>query len=364
MIQIYVDNRLAYDSRLEEYALLALTLSQSFGASGVATITMPANHPAYDMFLPYKPIVRIERDGELLFRGRVLYSGDDFYNTRTVTCEGERGFFNDSTTGQSFLLQGDAFMVLDALLQRHNGQVDSEKQYVAGWDTYGGDYRFAIEEPMTTLELMDYLTEQTGRRFVITHDEFGTDYVNWLTPEQFNHRSGQKIEFAENLLDFTRNGQQNEDFCTRVVPYGAKIEGTDVRLDIKSITTGRVDYIQDAAAVAAYGKITKVIINDALTDAQSLYEWAADYLNRAKNLYTSLQLTAVDLSLVNSSIDPLKIGDAVYVNSAPHGIDTETFYITERQYDLLEPSNDTVTMASTLTTYTDTPGRLLRASDQ
>lgn len=95
MIQAYADDNLIYDSRLEDYWLLELTATTGASISGTATIKMPAGHPAYNLFTSYRTVVTIYRDKELIFRGRALYPSDDFYNRRTITCEGERGFLRD-----------------------------------------------------------------------------------------------------------------------------------------------------------------------------------------------------------------------------------------------------------------------------
>ena len=87
MIQVYADNSLVYDSRLEDYSLLGLKVTTGLNKGGTAEIVMPPHHPAYNIFSSYKTVVTVYRDGLLLFRGRSLYPMDDFYNRRTITCE-------------------------------------------------------------------------------------------------------------------------------------------------------------------------------------------------------------------------------------------------------------------------------------
>ena len=82
MIQIFTDGRLAYDSRLEDYALKGLTVTTSLNKGGTAQIVMPPSHPAYEQYTSYKTVVEILRDDELLFRGRALYPTDDFSEYR------------------------------------------------------------------------------------------------------------------------------------------------------------------------------------------------------------------------------------------------------------------------------------------
>ena len=44
-VQVYADEILAYDSRLEDYNLLALQVSNGLNKAGTATIKMPPDHP-------------------------------------------------------------------------------------------------------------------------------------------------------------------------------------------------------------------------------------------------------------------------------------------------------------------------------
>ena len=46
MIQAYADGALFYDSRLEDHALLGLTVTTGLNKGGTASIIMPPQHPA------------------------------------------------------------------------------------------------------------------------------------------------------------------------------------------------------------------------------------------------------------------------------------------------------------------------------
>ena len=96
MIQIYTGGVLTNDSRLKDHSLLALSYTAGLNKAGTATLTMPPEHPSYNAYEPYKPVVTVYDDGNLVFRGRPLKPQDDALNRRTVTCEGERCFFRDA----------------------------------------------------------------------------------------------------------------------------------------------------------------------------------------------------------------------------------------------------------------------------
>jgi len=63
VIQAYADGSLVYDSRLDEYRLLALSYTAGVNLSGTATLQLPPNHPAARSFVAYKTVVTIYRDG-------------------------------------------------------------------------------------------------------------------------------------------------------------------------------------------------------------------------------------------------------------------------------------------------------------
>ena len=50
MIQIYADGVLTYDSRVESYVLVGLTITTGLNIGGTAEITMPPAHPAYNAY--------------------------------------------------------------------------------------------------------------------------------------------------------------------------------------------------------------------------------------------------------------------------------------------------------------------------
>ena len=109
------------------------------------------------------------------------------------------------------------------------------------------------------------------------------------------------IQFGENLLDMIRE-VRGEDLCTVVVPLGAKDEETEERLTIASVNNGK-DYIEDAEAIALYGRIVKVIEYDDVTLPENLMRKGQSVLNSQRLLSVCITLTAVDLHLLNVDID-------------------------------------------------------------
>ena len=349
MIRVYADDRLVYAPQLPEYELAGLQVKISATASGTATITMRPSHPAIDFFTSYKTVVTIYRHDALLFRGRALYAADDFYNRRTITCEGERGFLQDSVV-RPYLYQDSPAAIFTDLIGIHNSQVDAEKTFQVGEVTVtdANDYvRLESTSAAQTASVLDKLVDRVGGYIVFTTNAAGQRVINWYAEP--GYRSSQAIEFGENLLDFSRTGAST-DLATAIIPYGAEDEETGERVTIKSVNND-LDYIVDAAAVALRGFILRPVYWDDVTEPANLLTKAQQYLATSKNMITTLKLSAVDLSALGRDIDTFQVLDLVHVRSKPHNVDAD-FLLTDRTYDLLDPSRDKVTLGKEVASLT------------
>lgn len=339
MVQVYADGVLIYDPKLDGYELLELTATVSVEKGGTATIVMPPNHPGYEAFTSYRTVVEIYRAGELVFRGRALYTTDDFDNCRTVTCEGERCFLRDAVV-QPYLYQADPAVIFADVIGRYNAQVEPFKQFRIGAITAKdpNDYqRIECETASQVSDVIDKLVEYVGGYIVFTTAADGQRVINWYG--SLDRVSGQRIEFGENLLDFSRSGA-NTNLATVIYPYGAQDETTGKRVTIEAVNGGKL-YIQDDEAVARHGVIAVPLFWDDVTRADNLLKKAEQELNTRKRIVTTLELTAVDLSAQDVDIDALRVGDNIPVLSLPHGLD-DLFLLSSRTYDFLNPGQDTV----------------------
>ena len=347
MIQVYADDRLVYDSRLEDYSLLKLTLTTGLNKGGTASLVMPQHHPAYNSFVSYRTVVTIYRDGVLLFRGRALYPSDDFYNRRTITCEGERCFLRDAIIRPYVYQDGPAAIFAD-VVALYNAQVDEFKRFVVGTVTAtdpNNYLRLESESAEKASDVIDKLVTRCGGYIVFTTNQDGRRVINWY--DSIDYRSGQVIEFGENLTNFARS-DSNPDLATVIIPYGAKDETTGTRITVESVNDG-LDFIQDYEAVALRGVIAAAVYWDDITIPDNLLKKAQQYLASSKLMLTALELTAVDLSYMDKNIDTFRVGDSIQVRSKPHGVD-DLFQLTDRTYDLLDPAKDKITLGKSIAT--------------
>lgn len=349
MIQIYTGGVLTNDSRLKDHSLLALSYTAGLNKAGTATLTMPPEHPSYNAYEPYKPVVTVYDDGNLVFRGRPLKPQDDALNRRTVTCEGERCFFRDAVM-RPYLYQASPEEIFEDIIGIYNAQVEEDKRFVLGEVTVtdpNNYIRLESSKAEQVSDTIDTLVQRCGGYIVFTTNDTGARVVNWYA--EVSYQNNQTIDYGSNLVDFGR-ASENTELATRIIPYGAKDETTGDYLTIESVNGG-LDYIEDTEAIQLRGIITKPVYWDDVTEPQNLLQKAQAYLSTSKNLVTSLTLTAVDLAVIDKTLDTFKVGDLIRVRSGPHKLDDD-FLLTDRTVDLLNKGSGTITLGKEMKTLT------------
>lgn len=348
-VEVYANGVKVYDSLLED-DLAGLKITTGLNVGGTAEIVMPRNHPAYNAFIPYSTLVTIYRHGELRFRGRALYTAENFYGQRTVTCEGELCFLRDSIN-RPYKYEATPRSCFVTIINAHNAAVEEEKRFKVG-DVTVTDAESYIklenDRAETTLDTLNKLVNRCGGYVVFTEAEDGSRTIHWLA--ELENQSGQTVELGENLLNFASTGSSTTDLATALVPYGARDEETKKRITIASVNGGK-DWIQDETAVALRGTIMATEVWDDITKPAELLKKAKAWLKEHKLFIVSLELNALDLSYLDRNIDSFKVGDTVRAVSVPHGID-EDFLLSQMTEDLLHPEKSKVTLGKTLQSLT------------
>lgn len=347
---IYADGVLVCDSRLEAHDLAGLKINHGLNVGGTAEIVMPWGHPAYNRFTSQKTIVTIYRNGKLRFRGRALYSAENFYGQRTITCEGELCLLRD-TINRPYKYEATPRSCFVTLINQHNAQTDPEKQFKVGSVTVtdaNSWIQLNSESAEPTLDTLDKLIDRCGGYIKFTTAADGSRAIHWLA--ELGSRNNQPIEFGENLLDFSSTGANTTSLATGLVPYGAKDEKTKKRLTIESVNGGK-DYVLAPDAQAVRGTILATATWDDVTDAATLLKKAKAHLETLKVFITSLTLTALDLSHLDRELDSFTVGDRIRVISAPHGVDSE-FQLAQLTEDLINPAKSTITLGKDVASLT------------
>ena len=317
---------------------------------------MYPDHPGYGVISKLKSIITVEKDGAVLFRGRPLSSKEGFYGQLDYTCEGELAFLLDSRV-RPFEMAGGVSELFSYLVQQHNAQVEEPKQFKAGQVTVTdpNDYinRSNVTYETTWDILNTRLLDTLGGYFWVRHEPDGV-YLDYLA--DFPYTSDQRITFGENLLDYSQT-RSGDEIITALLPLGAKLtdsEGktTEERLTIASVNDGK-DYVYDQEAVDQYGWILGAQTWDDVTQAGNLKQKALDALNEQVKTVATIEMSAADLSQMDASFDDFRIGQYVFVDSPPHGLDAEKFLVEKMSLRLDDPAQNQLTFGRVYSTFTE-----------
>ena len=355
MYKIYADETLIYDSTVEDYKIGSGQISLETGKSGSFVFSLYPDHFYYDRFVKLKTVITVYKSGRIVFRGRVLNDITDYYNRKELTCEGELGFLQDSII-RPFEYTGDHKTLVRRFINEHNSQMDAFKQFKIGKITVEDDNsyvnRSSADYGSALATINSALVESAlGGYLYITHGDDGTDpipTINYVAG--FTNAAKQNIEFGVNLKDYSKTTAA-EDIATAIIPLGAETETSGQRLTVKDVNGG-VDYVYNAAAVALRGWVFKTVVWEDVTLASNLKKKAENYLDYVVNQNLTVELNAIDLHLLDRSIESFNICDNVHVVSPPHKLDT-ILTCNKQTIDLLKPENDTITLGYVSSTFTE-----------
>ena len=364
MYQITCDNYVLHDALVDELKVIGAKCNLEVNKTGSLTFRIPSIHPYYNKIKKHTSEIKLYQDGKLLFCGRILNDEITFENIKNIECEGELSYFLDSIQrGKEYHLDGGTENViktyLSDIITNHNSQVDDRKKFSVGVVniTDPNNYLYKISNYEDTLTILtDKLLNTYGGYLIVRHSNGVRylDYVNELT-----NVCNQKIEFGKNIIDMTRyiNG---EDIYTALIPLGAKNESTDIesgetyekRLTISSLpntidgTIKKVnDYIYDTEAVQQWGWIWKVQKWNDVSVAENLLRKAKDDLKNSINANLSIEMTAIDLHLLNVDIDRINVGDRIQCVSLPHNLNT-ILIVKSIEIDIDNPENTKIKLVS------------------
>lgn len=349
MYRVYCDGLLLYHSKLENLKIINPSVELEVNKTGSFQFVIYPDHSRYNLIRKLKSIITVYQDDFLLFRGRVLDDEIGWHNEKAIICEGEMAFLLDSIM-RPYEFSGSIPEYLALLLDRHNGQVDTEKQFVLGNVTVtdANDYivRSNSDYVDTWTELQKKLVDLLGGYLQVRHEN-GVHYLDYL--QDFTLLASQQITFGKNLLDLKRI-RKGAEIATAVIPLGAKLEGTDERLTVSAVNDGS-DTIVDEDAEAQYGLIVKTVTFDDVTDANNLLTKGKAHLAQLVNLPETVELAAADLAALGQEITSFHIGTKVRVTSKPHGID-QLFTVSKLSINLFDPAANKLTLGGVVETFT------------
>lgn len=343
--RITIDGEPFCASNLEHTALLDPRVSLEANKSGTLTFVMMPDHPYYDSIVFRQSVFDVYLNDELIFEGIPVSETTDFFNRKTVTCEGELTFLNDTVQEQAVYRGQTARNLLAAYIAKHNSQCDSNKTFSLGSVTVdGGDSIFRYTNFQSTMqEIQEDLVDNFGGFLRVRHSG-SARYLDYLAESP--RTSSQVIRIGLNLVDLSRN-LSSLNICTILIPLGARIEdevdveGLDKRVTIESVNGGKNYLIGEGQAF--YGNIWATQTWDGVSNPSILKSKAQEWLQDQQWANLVIEASAIDLGLTSEDVEQFRVLDMIRVVSEPHGID-RLFMLTKLDIDLDHPGSTQVTL--------------------
>lgn len=370
-----------YDSEAgsREYFISNPKLKLELNKAGSFGFTILPMHPLYDSFQRMKTYVRILLDDEEIYRGRVIQIEDTTWMERNVQCEGDLAYLNDSvqypdqtesTTQNSDIVTTNTEArdrITDAEMKKkmpsesisiarvnisaknanhesvqnhfiryltvHHAQMNAARDFGIGNVTV--EDRAEVQDFTSTnyrdtlSAIEDDLLRYYGG-FLQTRRSGDVVYLDWL--ENPGGSASQPIKMGMNLIDLQQQASDMNVF-SRLIPVG------DNQLTIESVNDNK-NYIQNNSVYNKYGAIYKTESFGDVSTAAELKRQARAWMKKnCKDDPISLTVKAIDMHLLDGSIQTIKLGTKVNVISEPHGISLN-LYVTSIEYDIQNPENN------------------------
>lgn len=349
--EVFIDNKQLYYPGDEKLVIYNSKLEQALNDAGTFEFTITKNNPLYDEIYPRVSSVRITKNDTEIFFGQVRTSEEVLDGEKDVSCVGELSFLYDSIQPQKRYQDYTPQQFFNELVTNHNNQVEDDKKFRPGkvtvTDPNDSLYRFTNFEDTLT-DIRDKLCDSLNGYLRIRKSE-GNRYIDLLRLEDYGKYSDQPIKFGYNLLDFVKK-DSGEAIYTALIPLGARldesqIDGLDSYLTIESVNGGK-NYLKNDSAIKQFGLIWAVQKWDDVTVPENLMIKGKEWLRSNQYKTLTLELTAIDMSMLKSDIDSFDLGDTIHVIAKDFGLDA-VYPVQKKTTYLQEPEKNTIVLSNT-----------------
>ena len=346
MYEVLLDGKSLYYPGDAINAVTEAKITETLNDSGYMDILVPPTNPLYDCIYERKSEIEVRKDSSVIWKGEVVDISENMKKEKKLYVVGDMSYLNDSVQEKKEYLHKTVIQILGELVNEHNRQVESRKHFVVGVVT--------IDIPEGTMNLeTNYESTLYVIREKICKEYDGYIRIRWVGEvryldivkiEDYGNTCQQPIQFGRNLLNYAKNLSAG-NVVTCVVPLGKEVEDGTF-LTIKSVNGG-LSYVFNQEAVNSFGWIRRTVKFSDITDAQELLEAGCKWLSENQYAKLTIEVNAVDLSLLKAKMDSFNLGDYVNAKAKPFGLDA-WYYIRKKVTDLLHPDKNTITIGDTI----------------
>lgn len=321
------------------------------GTAGTLSVTLPPTHKLANAdFLTGRVAREVTlRDGNTeLFRGRIISNGRNMDAETEIQCEGMLAYLKDTVvrpyacrsttdlpTGTKIITQ-DPFAYL---LAQHNHYAGPEESFDLGVNPHPGAVRASTDFKSTWEEMNDAFCTGLDRYLYAYTNELGSRVLCLL--DGGRGEGNQAVVLGENIIDINL-ARDMGDIVTVIVARGTHDDTKNMAdrerparddFGLEEISDGPIitswgmvhvdgDRIYNQTLVDRYGWREEMRHYEAST-ASELVKLAAEDLNpenAGNNVVNSVEVSGIDLSVLNPSLRPLRLLEWTRVYCPPHGI--------------------------------------------
>lgn len=359
MYQVNLGNKILYYPANDEFAIYDTELTEDIGIAGEFTFKVPPTNLLYDELTTGK-LVTILKDKKEFWRGEIRDITVDFAKVATVYAVEDVAWLGDEFLPPAKITNQANFQRLDAVLSAYNSTRPPERQFRPGSLYNGGEtcnwqteYEWSILDSIRKCICGDNLYIKVRR---IYENGAIIRVLDIRRLEDYGKSTTQPIEYGYNLLDYVKESDYG-NLTNVLTPYGEELEAS-VYDDYSQRLQGNT--IQNEASINAYGRHAKAVVFDGVTNASTLNNLAASYLSRYCQPQLTMEVKAVDLSMIEN-VQDIEIGDKVQVIAKPFAVNQE-LYLTEIVRDLQNVDKNTLTLSGHVAKRTLT-SQILQAAD-
>lgn len=369
MYKLFYNGYVLHDP-IREILVRESDIDLAVGEPGHISFVIDPDHSFAGSLQMLNGTLRLEEDGNAIWRGRLIRDTTDFTGCREIEAEGLLACLNDSVVppfdfptdwenDPEYIAAAESGNVVEFflrwLVENHNAQVGEARRISLGAVTVTDPNNFITRASSgynTTLNILnDKVVKPMGGYLL-------PDYTNEVMKleyfEELPLTNTQSVEYAGNLLDLLSDLDAGDTY-TAIWPTGK--DG----LDISELPDGPLgddlvklrQIIFSKKAEAAVGsRVTRHVEWKDVTIASNLQQKAAYQLARDGVMHTrTITVKAADLGGLDGT-RPFRVGRMIRICSAPHHLET-ILPLMELKIKLEDPAGTVITMGSKTRTASD-----------
>ncbi|WP_034991569.1 phage tail spike protein [Liquorilactobacillus vini] len=334
--------------------LHAATLTQGMNVIDSGEFSMGINSPGYNLLTPMRSRIKVFKDNDLIFHGRVIKSIPTMDSSglmmQTFDVNSVEDYLHDSCQVQQKVSSCTVAQYFQAIIGQHNSQVEDYKKFSVGTVTVTDSAGYAdryLDYEDTFDAITNRLIDVYGGYITVDYDTMTINYLASVGSKSTTPlRIGFNMKSAQKTVDPT-------SVVTRLIPTGAHSSTdsststdtssltTDKQITTAKTTLANQGYVDNQALIDEFGIIVGTQNFDGVTDTATLQQKAQNWLSSQSAVKESWEISVSNLHLIDKTIDDFKVGNQYqFINDfvAP----TDWLQVAELDLDLVTPTNSTI----------------------